>query len=234
MLDNDAIGLALLDYYKDNYTVDIVVKSSIAEDDIIPLPYLFRTKKQLPKIEKKALDLCYGNVLDVGAGSGCHSLILQEKGLTVKAIDTSKGAVEVMKLQEINAAEIDFYVVTDQFDTLLFLMNGVGIAGTLDELPKFLKKAKSLLKDKGQILLDSSDIAYMFKEEDGSTWVDLNSTYYGEVTYQMEYKNYSSPKFNWLFIDFKRLKETAIACGLKCELVCKGSHYDYLAKLTLE
>src|SRR5690606_32243831 len=159
------------------------------------------------------LALCKGTVLDVGAGSGCHSLILQDKKIPIKAIDTSKGAVQVMIERGIGAQQLDFYKVAEKYDTLLFLMNGVGIAGTLSELPKFLNHTKSLLNPNGQILLDSSDIAYMFEEEDGSKWMDLNSSYYGEVIYQMEYKSNCTPKFNWLFVDYQKLAATAKKCG---------------------
>ena len=233
MLSADAIGQALLAFYNHKDNTDIVVKSSITDDDIIPVNYLFRVYTEMPIIEQKALDLCKGKVLDVGAASGCHSKILKEKGVDVCAIDISEGAVEVMKLQEISAKQLDFFEVKEQYDTLLFLMNGVGIAGTLKELPMFLNHAKSLIKPNGQILLDSSDIAYLFKEDDGSEWVNLNTNYYGEVSYQMEYKNHLTEPFNWLFVDFEKLKEVAQSCGLKCELVCEGEHYDYLARLTI-
>lgn len=233
MANNDAIGEALLAYYNHKDKTDIIIKSSITEDDVIPTHYLFRTFNEMPLIEQKALGLCVGNVLDVGAASGCHSLVLKDKGLDATAIDISKGAVEVMKLQSVDAQQLDFYDVKEQYDTLLFLMNGVGIAGTLKELPLFLNHAKSLLKPNGHILLDSSDIAYLFKEEDGSMWMNLNSNYYGEVTYQMKYKNHLTEPFNWLFVDYERLTKTAEECGLKCELVYEGEHYDYLARLTM-
>jgi SAM-dependent methyltransferase len=234
MPNADVIGVALLAFYNKEKVEDIIVKSSIAEDDVLPITYLFRSEKQLPKIEKKALQLCKGNILDVGAGSGCHSAILQKNNKQVYAIDTSQGAVDVMLLRGLSAENINFFDVTTPYDTLLFLMNGVGIAGTIAELPKFLNHAKSLLKPDGQILLDSSDIKYMFEEEDGSVWMDLNTNYYGEVSYQMQYKNLITPSFNWLFVDFNQLKEVAEQCGLACELLTKGSHHDYLAKLTLK
>ncbi|MBL4594861.1 MAG: class I SAM-dependent methyltransferase [Flavobacteriales bacterium] len=232
-MSNDVVGTALLDFYNKNYTVDIIVKSSISEDDIISIPYLFRSLKELPKLEKKALSLCKGKVLDVGAGSGCHSIILKENGLAVTAIDVSKGAVEVMQKRGLKAENINFYDVTDKYDTLLFLMNGVGIAGTLDALKTFLSKAKSLLNDGGRILLDSSDISYMFKEEDGSTWVDLNSSYYGEVTYQMQYKEMTTDKFDWLFVDFKTLSAKAKEVGFTAELVFEDENQQYLAQLSI-
>lgn len=231
--DNDVIGEALLAYYKHNDKTDIIVKSSITEDDIIPTKYLFRTLAEMPKIEQKAIEFCFGSVLDVGAASGCHSLVLKEKCKNVTAIDISQGAVDLMNDRGISAQKLNFFEVKEKYDTLLFLMNGVGIAGTLKELPKFLNHSKSLLKPNGQILLDSSDISYLFKEDDGSQWVNLNKNYYGEVSYRMTYKNYSTNWFDWLFIDFNTLQEQASKVGLKCELIQKGSHYDYLARLSI-
>lgn len=227
------MGRALLDYSNNAYTEDISVISSISEDDVIPVPYLFRSKKELPDIEIKALSMCTGKVLDVGAAGGCHAIILQDMGIDVAAIDISTGAIEVMKKRGLTAEKQDFYEVEKQYDTLLFLMNGVGIAGTLDGLNQFLLKAKSLLNDGGQILLDSSDISYMFQEEDGSMWMDLNSSYYGEVSYQMKYKDLLTDKFDWLFVDFETLKIKAAAVGFKTSLVLQGSNEDYLARLLL-
>ncbi|PCI93930.1 MAG: SAM-dependent methyltransferase [Flavobacteriales bacterium] len=232
-MNDDAIGGALLDYYNNESPEDIIVKSSISEDDVIPVPYLFRSAKELPKLEKKALLLCKGKVLDVGAAAGCHSIILKEKGINISAIDISLGAVKVMQKRNLNAQEINFYNVIEQYDTLLFLMNGVGIAGTLKGLDDFLIKAKSLLNEGGQILIDSSDISYMFKEEDGSMWVDLNAPYYGEVTYQMQYKNLITDKFDWLFVDFKTLKDKATEHGFNIELVFEDENDAYLARLIL-
>ena len=160
-MNDDVVGKALLDYQNKNYNSDIIIKSSIAEDDVISIPYLFRTKKELPVLEQKALALCKGKVLDVGAGSGCHSIILQKSNIDVKAIDTSIGAVEVMQKRGVNAQHINFYDVTAKYDTLLFLMNGIGIARNLKGLKTFLIKAKSLLNKEGKIVLDSSDISYI-------------------------------------------------------------------------
>ena len=232
-MDNDVVGLALLDYYSNNYSSDIIVKSSISEDDIISISYLFRGEKELPKLEEKALSLCRGKVLDVGAGSGCHSLILQEKGINVSAIDSSKGAVEVMQKRGLDAQHIDFENVIGKYDTLIILMNGVGLAGTLSNLISFLKKAKSILAEGGQILVDSSDISYMFKDEDGSILVDLNSSFYGEVTYQMEYKGMTSDKFDWLFVDFETLKLTATEVGFNVKLIFEDEHHQYLVQLSI-
>lgn len=235
MNTNDALGLALKDFHQQKDFEDITVISDISEDDIIPVGYLFRNYTEMPLLERKALNLCKGRVLDVGAASGCHSLILEEKNLAVKSIDISEGAVEVMKARGLNNVELqDFYELEDeQFDTILLLMNGIGIAQNMEKLPVFLQQCKKLLAEGGQILLDSSDIKYMFEEEDGSLWVDMNKAYYGEVTYQMQYKNCLTELFDWLFIDFETLQEAAIKAGLKTELIAEGEHFDYLARLSV-
>lgn len=235
MACKDAIGQAMLDYQNGVIGEQLIVKSSISEDDEIPIDYLFRTENELPKLEKKALDLCIGKVLDVGAASGVHSLILKEKGFEVKSIDVSEGAIEVMKLRGLLNVELqDFYSIKNQkFDTILMLMNGSGLAGTIEGLTTLLNQAKTLLNNGGQILMDSSDISYMFEDEDGSVWIDLNSSYHGEVQYQMVYKDCISDEFDWLFVDFDRLKLISENLGWKCEKIQDGEHFDYLSKLTL-
>lgn len=235
MACKDPIGQALLDYFKGGSEERLIVKSSISEDDDIPVDYLFRPFIDLPKLEKKAINMCRGDVLDVGAAAGAHSMILKEKGFNVTSIDTSKGAVEVMKKRGLdNAFGIDYFDFEGKFDTILMLMNGLGIAGTIDNLPNYLNKARSLLNEGGQLIVDSSDIQYMFEEDDGSMWVDLNSSYYGEVQYQLQYKDCVSDEFDWLFIDFERLNLIASENGWKCELVEKGMNFDYLVRMSLK
>ncbi|GAA4959325.1 class I SAM-dependent methyltransferase [Algibacter aquimarinus] len=230
----DIFGNALLDYQNGNYTEDIITSTSISDEDVLSLPYLFRTYSEMPKIEQKALDLCKGSVLDVGCGSGSHSLYLQEKGLKVKALDISKGAIEVCKKRGVLHSEIlNVLNETETFDTILLLMNGTGIFQELVQVSKYLSHLKSLLKPHGQILIDSSDIKYMFEDEDGGFWMDANSGYYGELDYFLSYKNKKEAPMKWLYLDFDTLKLASEPVGLSCELVIEGNHFDYLAILTV-
>tara|TARA_R110001583_G_scaffold51130_2_gene159533 strand:+ start:141033 stop:141746 length:714 start_codon:yes stop_codon:yes gene_type:complete len=234
-LKEDILGTALLDYQQGNYSEDITTYSSLDEEDKLPLPYMFRSFKDMPELEKKALKECKGAVLDVGCGAGSHSLYLQNKGLLVTSLDNSPGAIEVSKLRgvknTINENILNFEGKT--FDTILILMNGVGLAGTLNGLEKFFSKLKLLLKKDGQILLDSSDIIYMFEnDEDGGYWIPEGVNYYGEVSFTMAYKNKKSEPFPWLYVDYNTLQRAANYSNLDCELVMEGEHYDYLARLT--
>ena len=234
-MKEDILGTALLDYQQGNYSEDIITYSSLDEEDQIPLPYMFRSFKDMPKLEQKALKICQGEILDVGCGAGSHSLYLQNKGLSVTSLDNSPGAIEVSKQRglknTINENLLNFEGKT--YDTILILMNGVGLAGTLNGLEKFFAKLKSLLKTDGQILLDSSDIIYMFEnDEDGGYWIPEDVNYYGEVSFSMEYKNKKSEIFPWLYVDYNTLQRAANYSDFTCELVMEGEHYDYLARLT--
>lgn len=228
----DLFGKALLDYQNGNYTEDLITSTSISDEDELPLPYLFRSYKEMPKLEQKALQLAKGKVLDVGCGSGSHSLFIQSKGIDVKAIDISKGAIEVTKLRGVLNSELkDVLDETDTFDTILLLMNGTGIFQELSQVLKYLKHLKSLLKPQGQILIDSSDITYMYEDDDGGVWQNMNSDYYGELDYFLSYKGEDETPMKWLYLDFNTLLTACKAVGLQCELVIEGEHYDYLARL---
>ncbi|WP_405576610.1 class I SAM-dependent methyltransferase [Winogradskyella sp. Asnod2-B02-A] len=233
-MTKDIFGKALLDYQNGNYSEDLITSTNISDEDALPLPYLFRGYSEMPKLEQKALQLSKGHILDVGCGSGSHSLWLQEKGLKIKAIDNSKGAIEVAKKRGILNAELKpLLEETETFDTILLLMNGTGIFQELSQVSMYLKHLKSLLQPEGQILVDSSDISYMYEDEDGGMWLDLNQGYPGELDYYLSYKGEKEAAMKWLYLDFETLKTACLTVGLKCENVMDGEHFDYLAKLSL-
>lgn len=233
-MQKDILGKALLDYFHGNYTEDIITETNISEEDTLPLPYLFRNFKEMPVLEQKALQLAEGKVLDVGCGAGSHALYLQEKGVNVTAIDVSQGAVEVCKLRGVaDVRQLDILSLkNEKFDTILLLMNGTGIFQNLKSVPKYLNHLKSLLLPEGQILIDSSDLIYMFdSDDDEGIWVPAEKEYYGELTFTMRYKNDISGEFPWLYLSFDYLQALATENGLQCRLIVQGAHYDYLAEL---
>ena len=229
----DLFGKALLDYQYDNYTDDLYTETNISEEDILPIPYLFRSYSEMPPLEQLALSNVSGKVLDVGCGAGSISLHLQESGLDVMAIDTSGGAIEVCNLRGLkNTKEIDLLQLKDQkFDTILLLMNGIGIAKKKSNLLSFLKNAGEKLNKGGQIICDSSDVKYLYEDEDGSYWMDLNAEYYGNFKFQMHYKKISGPEFPWLYVDYDTLHDIASQAGFKCQRVFDLDAH-FLAQLT--
>lgn len=227
------MGAAILDYQTKGKAGKLSILSSMFEEDEMPVKHLFRNLEEMPMLEQKALSLAKGKVLDVGAGAGCHALALQAQSIAVKAIDISPLSCEAMELRGVMNAEcinlFDEHLETG-FDTILLLMNGTGIAGKIENLPALFNRLKALLNKDGQILIDSSDIKYIYENEDGSFDINLNAAYYGEVDYQMVYKDVKGDSFDWLYVDFPLLKSIAESCGLHGELIAEGEHYDYLAR----
>ena len=161
--EKDPMGAAIYDYFKNGKAGKLRVFSSQFEEDEIPVSELFRTYEHMPLLEQTALDMAQGKILDVGAGSGCHSLALKQM--------------------------------------ILMLMNGSGIIGRVENFGDFFQRMKLLLNPGGCILMDSSDLRYLFEEEDGSFVVDLAGDYYGQLDFQMQYKQIKGEAFDWLYVD---------------------------------
>lgn len=235
-VEKDPMGTAISDYFNHHRADRLRVFSSQFEEDMIPVKELFRTMQSMPMLERTALQMSEGKILDVGAGSGCHALALQEMGKEVCAIDISPLSVEVMKQRGVKKSRlVNLFdeTFTETFDTILMLMNGSGIIGRLSNMPNFFQRMKLLLRPGGCVLMDSSDLRYLFEEEDGSIVIDLAGDYYGEIDFKMQYKNVKGDTFDWLYVDFQTLSLYASECGFKAELVKEGKHYDYLAKLSI-
>lgn len=230
----DLMGKAIWDFYQNKSADDLLTETSISEIDELPVEYFFRDFDEMNLLEQKALELSTGKILDIGAGAGSHSLYLQnEKKLEVFALDNSPKSVEVCQLRGVKnvwcSDILDFPVQT--FDTILLLMNGTGIFESLDKIDFYLEKLQSLLNEKGQILIDSTDILYMYdRDEDGGVMVPADR-YYGEVDYFIHYQLDTENPTKWLYLDFETFKRVAENNGLEIEKILQEED-SYLAKLT--
>jgi len=231
---DDPIGRAVQDFHYRSINQPIIVHSNDFDDDTIETAYLFRTYSKMPPLEKKAMSLCSGKILDVGACAGAHSIYLQQKGFEVHSLDASDLCCEVMRDRNLNhVIHEDILKFSGQtFDTILLLMNGTGIAGSVKGLDILFHHLKTLLNPYGKILIDSSDLIFLFEEEDGSALIDINSeNYYGELVFKTEYKSWVSQPFPWLYIDIDNLKNSAEKNRLMLKQTFIGRHYDYLAQI---
>jgi len=234
--NHDSVGHAVWDYLNGIREESIVVTTDIAEDELLLPAHFFRTFEQMPIQEQEALRRCCGKILDVGAGAGAHSLWLQDHGHEVDALEISPLSCETMKKRGMkNVFLQDIHTLTNRkYDTILLLMNGAGIAQTLPGLRILLLHLKTLLNPGGKILADSSDLLYLFTDENGETWVDIASdTYYGQMQYQLTYKSIKGKPFSWLFVDADTFCEYAEFCGFSVKEKFAGAHFDYLVELVL-
>ena len=229
---HDPIGQAILDFVESKSSTNIIVESDLCDDDVIATNYLFRTYEEMPEIERVALSKASGKVLDIGACAGCHSNYLKSKNIDVTALDKSEGACSFLNSVNIKTVFSDILSYNEnKFETILLLMNGLGLAENLAKLPNFLSHLKSLLKPNGKIICDSSDIKYLYEDDEGAIWIDLNSSYYGEMKFNMKYKDSESGWFDWLYVDQETLSETCNSIGLECKIIFEGENHHYLAEL---
>ena len=229
----EPLGDAMMDYFLGRMGTSICVKSSIEADRYVSLETFFRENQTFPTLEKDAFHFCKGKILDAGAGSGPHALYLQEKGFDITGIDISEKSVEVMQkrgLKKTVCADI-FNYEGETYDTILMMMNGIGIAGDLPGLSKLLQHFKKLLNPGGQILFDSTDIGYVssFDRSLSSLRTPIPE-YYGTAYYQLEYKGKTGEIYPWLFIDRHTLTTAATENGYKCS-VLKIHGTQFLARL---
>jgi cyclopropane fatty-acyl-phospholipid synthase-like methyltransferase len=230
----DPIGRAVHNYYFKQENQPVVIYTDDFDPDEVSPSYFFRTFDEMPPLEQLALKKAGGRILDIGACAGCHSIYLRQQQYEVTSLEQSALCCEVMKDRGLpNVVQADLFQFQGQrFDTLLLLMNGTGIAGKFDNFQAFLKQLKNLLTPEGCILIDSSDLIYLYMEEDGSACIDINaSTYYGEMTYQVEYDGKKGEPFPWLYLDQENLRREVERAGLKIESIDEGDHYDYLATI---
>ena len=231
--DKDPMGLAIADFHATGKASKLRLFSPMFYEDEFPVATLFRDFKDMPVLEQKAVELASGRILDVGAGAGCHSLELQRRGANITAIDISPSSVETMRKRGLaHVLEQDFYDVEEKYDTILMLMNGIGIVGTLDRMEQFFKQLDRILAPGGKVLFDSSDICYVFEGEDGIIELPDTPGYYGEIQYQMQYGRVKGEQFDWLYIDADTMAEAAFEHGYCFEVIEHGEHYDYLGSLT--
>lgn len=235
-MQHDVLGAALQDYLQGEQGAVVTVHSDLTDPEELAAAQFFREFKAMPELEQEALNLCRGKVADLGAGAGSHALVLQQRNLAVTAYDISPGACQVMQSRGVGkVVQADINDLgSEQYDTILMLMNGIGLVGDLEGLAFFLQQIKKNLKPGGSIIADSSDISYMFYDEDGYLCLDLNDKYHGVVEYEMAYKGQTGAPFNWLFIDFPLLEEYAGANGFECRFIQEDEHFHYLVELRVQ
>jgi SAM-dependent methyltransferase len=229
---SDPMGVAVYDYFLSGIDHPIKAKiNGVPDHDMFPSLF-FRNYQQMKGYERIALKLCKGSVLDVGACVGSHSLILQKRKLDVTALEKSSLAAQIAGERGVKRVVCDdiFNLKAIEYNTILVLMNGLGIAGDEAKTLKLLKHLKRLLAPKGFILGDSTDVLYRTMNADKA--FEIGDEYHGNVEFELTYKGIKADKFKWIYLDPALLSELCDKAGLKCELIHRDENFHYLAKLS--
>lgn len=225
----DIHGQAIFDYLNGDRDSKLFINNKYGDPEEMPLDVYFRAKDSFTEIEKTAISLCTGKILDIGAAAGDKVLALQKDGKDVYALELSNHCANAMEKQDISKVILEDYKThAGKYDTLLLLMNGIGIAGTLNEIPDFLTICKGLLNSGGQIILDSSDIKYLYEDNPD---IEVPYPYYGDIQYQYEYKGEKGEWFDWVYADRDMLGQIVSDCGMQIEIIAEDEYDQYLAKI---
>lgn len=227
------LGRALLDYHLGDREAALVVRSNLWEDETTPAEEFYRPDgARLPEIERRALQLCRGRILDLGAGAGRHALELQRLGFEVTAIDILPQAVRIMRDRGVRDARLgDLDAVSgEHFDTILLLMHGLGLVGTISGLLVFLERIRRVLADGGRILCDSADLGAVMPARAAEHRLNGHG-YFGEVTFELHYGDLVGAPYPWLFADHRTLARSADAADFSCAAVARSDRGAYLARL---
>jgi len=229
------LGKAMLDYMAGKAEAAIISHTDDEEEpDVIPVEVFFREDHEMEALELTALELCHGRVLDAGAGAGGHALALQEKGAIVTAIDVLDEAVKVMKARGVKDAQVAdvFTYKGGPFDSVLMMMNGIGIAGDIEGMRSLLRKARELVTDEGVLVFDSLDLRADWDWEEGRAWTVADDCRYpGITTFRIEYEGKTGKPFEWLFVDPDTLAAFAELEGWYSQVVFMEEDGHYLARL---
>lgn len=225
---DDLFGIALLDFYHNRSTEPLILHTVYGPPESVPLERFFEDENEFSDLDFFALELIRGSILDIGAAAGKHALYLQQLDYDITAMDISPSCGKIMKqsgLKKIIITDV-FQYTGKKFDTILMLMNGIGLAENLAGIEQLFNHLKSMINPGGQLLLDSTDISYLYEKNQKPI-----ARYFGELTFSYEYKNKLSEPFNWIYIEQKKLLETAKKTGWKCQIIFEDESNAYLARL---
>lgn len=225
---HDILGSAMQSYFLRNDDTPVRVFINKNEEPEMFPSIFFRPYKNMLKYERIALKESRGKVLDLGCGAGCHALYLQGKGCDVTAVEISKKSVKVaQKRGVVNLINEDWRNLSlKNFDTVLVLMNGMGLAESPAELKMMFRKLKSFLRKSGCVLIDSTDVTYAKAD-----WPMLDTEYFGKVQFELKYKG-KTQCFPWLFVDFDTAVQTAKSVKLNVEVLERARNGHFLLKLS--
>ena len=227
---------ALLAFEGGDRDASVTVIDDLGDVESLPASWFFRSVAEMPDLERLALESCRGTVLDLGAGAGSHTLILQDRGRVVTAVEILPELVDLLRRRGMKDARPGSLhePPTGRWDTLLLLMNGWGLAETLSGLERFLSRAHRLLGPGGRIIADSTDMRPLASGkgtgEEGQP-IREDGRYVGEVQFQLEFDGHRGDPFSYLYVDPDTLARVAGRTGWTVEIAGSGPDGAFLSVL---
>jgi SAM-dependent methyltransferase len=224
---------ALRAYQDGRNDARLVIRTDLGTREEWPVSLFFRTADEFPPLEREALRHCGRRVIEVGAGAGPHALALQREGhevLAVESLPEIAGLLAERGVEKVTIRPLDD-IAARTADTVLMLMNGLGLAGTLEGLQHMLKSAARLLAPEGRIVADSTDPRHFLEIDEGEPAFGQDGRYGGEVQFQIEFDGAKGAPFPFLYVDAATLANHASKAGLTLSAAYPFESGTYLAIL---
>jgi SAM-dependent methyltransferase len=234
--NQDAFGRQLYDYYLRNsisHIPGIIERYDGYINSSGSITLYFSGFKDWPLIERKAIRLARGRVLDIGCGAGRHCLYLQEKGLDVTGIDNSPLAIEVCKQRGVKDAILlsigDIHPGLGVFDTVLMFGSNFGLFGSFKGARRTLKKLDRITSKHAKILAMTNDL-YRTEDPDHLSYHEYNRNHGrmgGQLKLKVRYRKYSTPWFDYLLVSKAEMEDILDGTGWKAAryIDSEDSHY---------
>jgi SAM-dependent methyltransferase len=234
----EPLAVALLDHHRDGRPRRVKALRADGVEFEIETEEYFTLEGELAELDRQALALARGRVLDVGAGAGRHALALQAKGCEVVAIDVSPTCVALCRERGVrDARELDVMTLAGgacediaealgRFDTIFFGMQTLGVAGGVVPLGRLLAGLRRLLLPGGAVIADSSELRVAWEGDEAD-----RSPTRGEIVLSTRYRGLRGEPFPWLYLAAEDLAAIAREAGFEIETSGRVSSGEYLALL---
>ena len=209
--EEDPFGQGLLAQFKGRGVLEIVERDD-GYIDAMNCGTYFSEYEDWPSVEKKAMDLVKGKVLDVGCGAGRHSLYLQNRGFDVTGIDISPLAIEVCKLRGLKKTKVvpieDLDFAPGSFDTVIMMGNNFGLFGNFKKAQRLLRKLHRMTSDDALIIADTRD-PY---KTDNPAHIEYHKANKekgrmgGQVRIRVRFKKYVGKWFDYLMVSKEEMR----------------------------
>lgn len=238
----EPLAAALLDHHRDGRPRRVKALRADGVEFEIETEEYFTLEGELAELDRLALDLARGRVLDVGAGAGRHALALEAKGCEVVAIDVSPTCVALCRERGVrDARELDVMTLAGaagegaredaaralgDFDTIFFGMQTLGVAGGVVPLGRLLAGLRRILRPGGAVIADSSELRVAWEGDEAD-----RSPARGEIVLSTRYRRLRGEPFPWLYLAEADLAAIAEEAGFALETSGRVSSGEYLVAL---
>lgn len=233
----DAYGGLVYAHYKGLPSTEIIERDDHWFGVSPGAPAYFAPFEKWPSVERRAMQLVHGRVLDVGCGAGRVALHLQARGHEVVAIDISPLAVKTCRLRGVRDTRVCSVTRISrrlgEFDTIVMLGNNFGLFGNPRRARWLLRRFHGLTSPGARIVTESRN-PYKGATAEHRQYHQLNrrrGRLPGQLRLRVRYGHARTPWFDYLIVSASEMREIVAGTGWRVAKLIEESNPIYIAVL---